>query len=271
MELKHIPVLLYSSIITPDNHKKGQAVGADAQVAKPELNKVVQLADELISASIHDHRAEALREVATVAQTSIEDTAVSSEPASTEGASTQAEIAAETPRAVSPTSPAPVAPPNRCHPPLQLPPHQLPRHRRPPAQRWSPRPTLADDLQESPAPHGIDHRLWRTFHNELVVATRRSANLAGSLRQWRPSGQPDARTGPRAAYHQVGRDGDSAGSDHPMHAPCREPPGTPRAGSFLLAAGVAGGVSGIGSPPWSYRPTTTPKPHWPWVPSWQPD
>jgi two-component system chemotaxis response regulator CheV len=50
-QLKQLPVLLYSSIVTPDNHKKGQAVGADAQVSKPELSKVVQLADELIAAA----------------------------------------------------------------------------------------------------------------------------------------------------------------------------------------------------------------------------
>ncbi|MDP7091139.1 MAG: response regulator, partial [Dehalococcoidia bacterium] len=48
-ELNKIPVLLYSSIITPDNHKKGKAVGADAQVSKPELSKVVELADHLIA------------------------------------------------------------------------------------------------------------------------------------------------------------------------------------------------------------------------------
>jgi hypothetical protein len=41
--------VLYSSLITPDNHKKGQSVGADAQISKPQLNKVVGLADELIS------------------------------------------------------------------------------------------------------------------------------------------------------------------------------------------------------------------------------
>jgi two-component system chemotaxis response regulator CheV len=47
-ELKHIPVLLYSSIVTPDNFKKGEAVGADAQISKPDLCKVVQIADDLI-------------------------------------------------------------------------------------------------------------------------------------------------------------------------------------------------------------------------------
>jgi two-component system, chemotaxis family, chemotaxis protein CheV len=44
--LRHIPVILYSSILTPDNHKKGTAVGADAQITKPELGRVVLLADE---------------------------------------------------------------------------------------------------------------------------------------------------------------------------------------------------------------------------------
>lgn len=46
--LRQLPVLLYSSIVTPDNHKKGLAVKADAQVAKPDLSKVVELVDELI-------------------------------------------------------------------------------------------------------------------------------------------------------------------------------------------------------------------------------
>ncbi len=47
-QLGHIPVLLYSSILTPDNRKKGQQVRADAQITKPELHRVVSMADELI-------------------------------------------------------------------------------------------------------------------------------------------------------------------------------------------------------------------------------
>lgn len=47
-QLRNIPVLLYSSIITPENRRKGEAVGADAQVAKPDLCHVVQYADQLI-------------------------------------------------------------------------------------------------------------------------------------------------------------------------------------------------------------------------------
>lgn len=50
--LKALPVLLYSSIVTPDNHKKGQAVGADAQISKPEMAKVVEIADSLIASAL---------------------------------------------------------------------------------------------------------------------------------------------------------------------------------------------------------------------------
>ncbi len=49
--LGSLPVLLFSSIVTPDNDKKGKAVGADAQIAKPELDRIVEIADELISSS----------------------------------------------------------------------------------------------------------------------------------------------------------------------------------------------------------------------------
>ena len=66
--LKQIPVLLYSSIITPDNRKKGNAVGADAQVAKPELKEVVRLADELITAAHQAGRASALKEISQARQ-----------------------------------------------------------------------------------------------------------------------------------------------------------------------------------------------------------
>ena len=47
-QLRNIPVLLFSSILTPDNHKKGVAVGADMQITKPEIHRVVKVADELI-------------------------------------------------------------------------------------------------------------------------------------------------------------------------------------------------------------------------------
>lgn len=48
-QLRDLPVLLYSSIVTPDNVKKGEAVGANMQISKPELNKIVEIADGLIA------------------------------------------------------------------------------------------------------------------------------------------------------------------------------------------------------------------------------
>lgn len=47
-QLQRIPVVLYSSIATPDNQKKGESVGADAQITKPELSRVVELADSFV-------------------------------------------------------------------------------------------------------------------------------------------------------------------------------------------------------------------------------
>lgn len=43
--LAEIPVILFSSLINPANLNKGHQVGASAQIAKPELAKLVRLAD----------------------------------------------------------------------------------------------------------------------------------------------------------------------------------------------------------------------------------
>ena len=47
-ELKQLTVLLFSSILTHENRKKGEFVKADALITKPELFRVVELADEWI-------------------------------------------------------------------------------------------------------------------------------------------------------------------------------------------------------------------------------
>ena len=47
--LKDLPVVLFSSLITEDNVKKCQAVGATAQISKPELHRLVDLVDEILS------------------------------------------------------------------------------------------------------------------------------------------------------------------------------------------------------------------------------
>jgi two-component system, chemotaxis family, chemotaxis protein CheV len=51
-QLCQIPVMLYSSIVTPENLKKGDFVKADAQITKPELAKIVEMADEIIQNSL---------------------------------------------------------------------------------------------------------------------------------------------------------------------------------------------------------------------------
>ena len=48
-QLSHIPVILFSSLITPDNLKKGQAVGADLQISKPAVHQISQFADQLLA------------------------------------------------------------------------------------------------------------------------------------------------------------------------------------------------------------------------------
>lgn len=48
-ETKHIPVVLFSSLVSDDNIKKGQQVGADVQIPKPELGQMVMLVDRVVS------------------------------------------------------------------------------------------------------------------------------------------------------------------------------------------------------------------------------
>lgn len=47
-ELAKLPVVIFSSLITNDLRHKGQQVGADGQVSKPEIAELVLLIDELI-------------------------------------------------------------------------------------------------------------------------------------------------------------------------------------------------------------------------------
>ncbi|MDR7000085.1 chemotaxis protein [Neobacillus niacini] len=46
--LAHIPVVLFSSLITDDLRHKGENVGADAQVSKPEIGELINVIDQLI-------------------------------------------------------------------------------------------------------------------------------------------------------------------------------------------------------------------------------
>lgn len=47
-ELAKLPIIIFSSLITEDLRHKGQLVGADAQVSKPEIAELILLIDELI-------------------------------------------------------------------------------------------------------------------------------------------------------------------------------------------------------------------------------
>lgn len=145
--LRHVPVLLYSSIITPDNYKKGQAVGADSQVAKPELKRIVALADELIATAQKESRAAGLREVTGMVQTSAAPETGTREPA------VEATPAPEPPpivtpavgRETAPAEPKPAAEPGRTV--------------------ARPAPTLPP--AEAPPPQGVSPALWTTFRDEL--------------------------------------------------------------------------------------------------------
>jgi len=49
--LKHLPVILFSSLINDEMRLKGDQVGADAQISKPEIVNLVKLIDGLIEKS----------------------------------------------------------------------------------------------------------------------------------------------------------------------------------------------------------------------------
>lgn len=46
---KGVPVVLFSSLVSDDNRKKGEQVGADVQIPKPELAEMVRLVDQIVS------------------------------------------------------------------------------------------------------------------------------------------------------------------------------------------------------------------------------
>ena len=133
-QLKNTPVLLYSSIVTPDNHKKGVAVGADAQVSKPELSEVVRLADELISSAQQENRASGLRAIAAAA---------AMHPV-------KAETAVEPPAAREPAPP-------------------VSTDSAPPCGQTGPPPAPTSIPSTVPSPGNVRPQLWLTFHRELTT------------------------------------------------------------------------------------------------------
>lgn len=47
-DFEHIPVVIFSSLVSPEMKKKGEALGADAQLSKPEIGMLVEEIDKLI-------------------------------------------------------------------------------------------------------------------------------------------------------------------------------------------------------------------------------
>ena len=57
VDLNHIPVIIFSSLVTVEMRRKGEMLGADAQLTKPEIGKLVSAIDNLM-----DKRKEALEQ-----------------------------------------------------------------------------------------------------------------------------------------------------------------------------------------------------------------
>ncbi|MCM1273121.1 MAG: chemotaxis protein [Clostridium sp.] len=51
--LKHIPIIVFSSLINDDMKRKGESLGADAQISKPEIGQLVNILDGLVASQIY--------------------------------------------------------------------------------------------------------------------------------------------------------------------------------------------------------------------------
>ena len=49
-----IPFILFSSLISEEMRRKGEALGANGQIAKPEINQLIGLLDSLIFGITHE-------------------------------------------------------------------------------------------------------------------------------------------------------------------------------------------------------------------------
>ena len=50
--LKQLPIIVFSSLINEDMKRKGERLGADAQISKPEIGQLVSCIDNLIAGEI---------------------------------------------------------------------------------------------------------------------------------------------------------------------------------------------------------------------------
>ena len=51
-EIKKIPLIIFSSLVNEEMRKKGEQLGADAQLTKPEIGMLVEAIDNLIYKSV---------------------------------------------------------------------------------------------------------------------------------------------------------------------------------------------------------------------------
>lgn len=51
--LKHLPIVIFSSLINDDMKRKGEMLGANDQISKPEIGKLVSILDKLIASQIY--------------------------------------------------------------------------------------------------------------------------------------------------------------------------------------------------------------------------
>ena len=47
--MKNIPLIIFSSLINDEIRRKGESLGADAQLTKPEIGKLIGVVDELVA------------------------------------------------------------------------------------------------------------------------------------------------------------------------------------------------------------------------------
>ena len=48
---KKIPLIIFSSLVNEEMRRKGESLGADRQLSKPEIGNLVSVIDELVNAS----------------------------------------------------------------------------------------------------------------------------------------------------------------------------------------------------------------------------
>ena len=51
----HIPIVIFSSLVNDEMKRKGETLGADAQLSKPEIGNLVKIIDDLVASRGLDH------------------------------------------------------------------------------------------------------------------------------------------------------------------------------------------------------------------------